>query len=461
MEEDFQLPGIDALASQYLYPTKNLESLALVFLVHDHAKWLQRQEVSELFTDERKPIFEAIDNCKEKVNFREVKNFLSEKYFEDLEIHLENFQKLLDNQELIESESYIFLIEKLKESKQRYDIAKLILSVLPQIKDSDPEKVNQFLRSSLYKVSEKPFERSNFLDEEAAKKRIESIENQKNVKRFPSGIKELDLDNNGGFSISDLVVLIGSQGSGKSLFLGQLAYYGLVSGANIVYFQSEMTLKQSDLRLDTRIADVEYNRMKVGDVRLDEKQYWLDNISNLRSKGGSLDTFYVSRRFFTISNVLNIIEVLRSEGRIVDMVLLDYILLMSVPNAHKHRIPKHEQLEIISEELNNLSNSYDRGDGEKGVFVATVTQGKPKMNKAGLGADMEEVLAYSASIAHYAKQVYVIMKQDELDEAFDRRILKCLKDRNGPSEKHYLLDQRYNHSIFHDPLIKGGKRLQK
>ena len=105
-----------------------------------------------------------------------------------------------------------------------------------------------------------------------------------------------------------------------------------------------------------------------------------------------------------------------------------------------------------------LSNDYDRGDGRRGVVVATVSQPKPEAIKAGINAEPFNCFKYSEAIGHYTNVIYMIAEADELDEHLRRKVVICVKNRNGVAKRSYSIDPYLEKSIFHDPTTQHINR---
>lgn len=95
-------------------------------------------------------------------------------------------------------------------------------------------------------------------------------ENPGAIARIPTGFKCLDSLLGGGLEVSELGLVLGTTGKGKSIMLANLTYWSAANGYPTVYFTMEMPAKQIAQRLDSRWSSYEYSKFKRYDFKPSE-----------------------------------------------------------------------------------------------------------------------------------------------------------------------------------------------
>lgn len=169
-----------------------------------------------------------------------------------------------------------------------------------------------------------------------------------------TGWKDIDRKLYGGFEKGGLNIFAGQSGSGKSLFLQNLAINWAQVGMNVVYISLELSEKLCSMRLDAMIANYATNEV-------------LKNIDDVAMRVGTFKKKFKGNMVIkqmpngcTANDIRAYIKELEIQtGRKVDAILLDYLDLcmpMSVKVSPSDMFVKDK---YVSEELRNLAMDLD------------------------------------------------------------------------------------------------------
>ena len=169
-----------------------------------------------------------------------------------------------------------------------------------------------------------------------------------------TGWKDIDRKLYGGFERGGLNIFAGQSGSGKSLFLQNLAINWAQMGKNVVYISLELSEKLCSMRIDAMIANYGTNEVlkNIDDIAMRLGSFQKRTKGNLRIKQ--------MKNGCTANDIRAYIkEVEVQTGEKVDAILLDYLDLcmpMSVRVSPSDMFVKDK---YVSEELRNLAMDLD------------------------------------------------------------------------------------------------------
>tara|TARA_B100001094_G_scaffold333443_1_gene412401 strand:- start:10126 stop:11529 length:1404 start_codon:yes stop_codon:yes gene_type:complete len=179
------------------------------------------------------------------------------------------------------------------------------------------------------------------------KKRLLALKDNNGT--MSTGWAGLDRKLYGGFNKGELNIFAGTSGSGKSLFLQNLALNWVQKGFNVLYFTFELSEELSSMRIDAMTTGIPTNEIfkKIDDVDLAVK---------LQSKtAGKFQVKYMGSGGTTNDLRTYVKEYTINKGVAPDVILVDYLDLM-MPNNKK--ISPSEMFikdKYISEELRNFA----------------------------------------------------------------------------------------------------------
>jgi len=167
---------------------------------------------------------------------------------------------------------------------------------------------------------------------------------------IPTGIGELD-DTITGLNKSDLIVLGARPGMGKTSFALNICQdVALKRGKRVAFFSLEMTRDQLAQRLISREAMIESSKLRTGGISGDE---WKRLI-------GACDVLSKADIYFDESSGITVPQMKAKIRRLgsVDLVVIDYLQLMSAPDMRRGDNRVNEismitrSLKIMAKELN-------------------------------------------------------------------------------------------------------------
>tara|TARA_Y100000590_G_scaffold300273_1_gene338553 strand:+ start:15 stop:1430 length:1416 start_codon:yes stop_codon:yes gene_type:complete len=247
--------------------------------------------------------------------------------------------------------------------------------------DNDGQKIIEDFEKSLFDLAEKgSFNSSLIKFDEAMKQTIEmasnAYKNEEGIVGVPTGLKDLD-DRLGGLHKSDLVIIAGRPSMGKTALATNIAFHAAQKiqsegkKTSIAFFSLEMSSEQ----LSTRII-AEQSRIKSNDIRrgkISEEQF--DKFIETSKNIAELPLYIDETPAISIAAVSNRARrIKRLYG--LDMVVVDYIQLMSATNFKEGRVQEISQitqgLKALAKELSvpvlalsQLSRAVEQRDDKK------------------------------------------------------------------------------------------------
>ena len=269
----------------------------------------------------------------------------------------------------------------------------------------------------------------DFDDPESHKQRI-----MKNT--IPTGWSAVDSILGGGWSKSTFNVLMGETNVGKSMWLHNIAVNAANAGSNVLM----ITLEMANYKVMKRIGSM---RLKINIDEYDEKSkdsiFMKQRINNLKSQSTVGDIFdsqpgkiFVKKyntSDCTITDIDNYIKKFEEIKRLkVDMVIVDYINIMSIEKGNEFVNMLYLKGKHLAEGLRRLADKYQ-------VAVITATQ----VDKAVWGASDIKLadIPESKAIADTADSVWGIIRNSEMKRNNVYR-LKILKLRDGQHKEEQI-----------------------
>jgi archaellum biogenesis ATPase FlaH len=157
----------------------------------------------------------------------------------------------------------------------------------------------------------------------------------------------------GGFNLGELNIFAGGSGSGKSLFMQNLALNWALQGKNVVYITLELSEELCSMRLDAMLTgmgtkDVMRN---VDDVTL--------RVKMASKKAGGLQIVQM-KNGCTVNDIKAYMKEFQIQNNIkVDALLIDYLDLMMPVSVKVNPNDQFIKDKFVSEELRNLAIEYN------------------------------------------------------------------------------------------------------
>ena len=239
----------------------------------------------------------------------------------------------------------------------------------------------------------------------------------------PTGFRDLD-QMTSGLQPSDMIIVAARPSVGKTAFTLNVARNAAVIGkAKVAFFSLEMSAEQLALRLLAAEAGVDGHRLRTGQL---QDQDW-------QRLGSGLATLSEAPIFIDDTPNCPLPEVRAKCRRIaqehgLDMVIIDYLQLMSLPAKPGQQPNRQQEISEISRSLKHLAR-------ELKVPVIALSQlsraVEQRQDKRPMLSDLRE----SGSIEQDADMVAFLYRDDYYDPESERKnIVEIIvaKHRNGP-----------------------------
>lgn len=255
----------------------------------------------------------------------------------------------LEPQEGLNEEHFDWLLEEFEAFTKRKEIERAIYKAADLLEENDFDPVEQMIKDAV-QISLTKHMGTDYFDNPRA--RLMTIKDANG--QTSTGWESLDRRLFGGFNKGELNIFAGGSGSGKSLFMQNIALNWVEAGMNGVYITLELSEELCSMRIDSMAADIAskdiFKRLDDVEIRLKNKQ---------RKTGGGLRIKYMPAQ----SNVNGIRAYLKElqikTGKKVDFLMVDYLDLLMPVSAKVSPSDLFIKDKYVSEELRNLAKELD------------------------------------------------------------------------------------------------------
>lgn len=260
------------------------------------------------------------------------------------------------------------------------------------------------------------------------------VEYEEKTKKYEFPLTALNRVTNGGMNSKSLSIVMASTGGGKSIFLCNAATHLIKKGFNVLYITCEMSVKEISKRIDANLTGCTQ-----------------DSITNLRETGGAKHLrgqmdhkqperfgwgqLYIKEypAGYASSGMIgrDIEEIQRSFDVKIDVLVVDYINLLSTSRYSTKNANTYTLVKAIAEELRGIGQTFD-------IPVLSATQSnrsalnKETMLDAGLTA-----VSDSFGLPQTADFMFNIIAPEEWKKDHFR-LFRILKNRWGDPSKEYI-----------------------
>lgn len=222
-------------------------------------------------------------------------------------------------------------------------LEKAILQSADMLDKSQYGAVEKLIKDAVQIGLPKTFGTDYFADPRSRLERLKDSNGQ-----LTTGWRTLDDKLYGGFNRGELNIFAGASGSGKSLFLQNLALNWATAGLNTVYFSLELSEGLCSMRMDAMLTDTSTREVfkKLEDVDLKVRMHG--------KKAGVLQIVQLPNGI-TANDILAWIREFQTQRKIkIDAILVDYLDLM-MPAGQKISVADlFIKDKVVSEELRNM-----------------------------------------------------------------------------------------------------------
>lgn len=268
----------------------------------------------------------------------------------------------------------------------------------------------------------------------------ESHKQETSKNKVPTGWSNLDSILNGGWDRKTLNVFMGASGTGKSLWMCNMAVNMANFGFNVLY----ITLEMSDRKVMKRMSST---RLSIPIHEFDELSkdsfYIKDKLNKFHNThtGGGIDLFdkkvgkIIVREFpissATIYDIEAIQKKVEEKKKIkIDVIVIDYLTIMKVVAANNNMYLEGKQLSEGARALAQKTNA---------VVLTPIQIDKNAFDKLELTT---KDISYSKAILETADNLFAIIRLPEKDKYY----LQALKLRDGEfkwNKSLYTLETKY------------------
>jgi replicative DNA helicase len=248
----------------------------------------------------------------------------------------------------------------------------------------------------------------------------------------------------GGFGAGDLVVLIGSAGSGKSWMLSSIGANALKVGKSVLHITLELSESYTSKRYDSRLTSIVSSNLK----------YHVDDVKEAISQAkGKLTIKFYPTKSITVHTIRGLIERATLLGRKPDLVIVDYGDLIKSDNAAAIKGGSYNESGGIYEDLRGLA-------GEFGVPFITASQSNRSAS--------EKDIITGEDVAESFKKIMIADVVISLSRKTDDKIqstgrVHVIKNRYGPDGITFPsnINANIGQIIIHSPTSIEGKQTKK
>jgi replicative DNA helicase len=238
-----------------------------------------------------------------------------------------------------------------------------------------------------------------------------------------SGFFDLDVLTQG-FQKSDLIIIAGRPGMGKTAFVLNIAR--TVAKQNklpVLFFSLEMPQKQLITRLLAIESSISTTKLKSSNINKREWSILQEYILKL----AHFPLFIDDHPNLSISNIRSKVKKIIIEHKKIGIIVIDYLQLMSSSNSRNEN--RVQELSKITRELKNIAKEFN-------VPIIALSQlsrsVEHRVNKRPVLSDLRE----SGSIEQDADLVVMLYRDDYYNDESERKNLAEIiisKHRNGPT----------------------------
>ncbi len=243
---------------------------------------------------------------------------------------------------------YDWFMAEFESFTKKQELERAILKAADMIEKGEFDPVEKLIKDAVQISLTKDMGTDYFADPRARLLKIKSNNGQ-----VTTGWPTLDKRLFGGMNRGELNIFAGGSGSGKSLFMQNIAINWITQGLNGVFLTLELSEELCAMRMDSMVANVSTREIFKDLDTLEMK------IRMAGKKSGSLRIKYMPAQ----SNVNQIRAYLKElevqTGRSADFIMVDYLDLVMPVSAKVSPNDLFVKDKYVSEELRNLAKEFN------------------------------------------------------------------------------------------------------
>ena len=364
-----------------------------------------------------------------KENLKKIKNKTQESGLNELSLDDSFFEELMDPNVAVYGD-VMSLCNIIKNKYLLRESIKLANNVITKCRTEDinAELVCNEAQDDFFKLGtntqSKSFKRADELIKPIFDEIDAAVNSKNGITGVSTGFNSLD-GYTGGLQNSDMIVLAGRPGMGKTTFALNLAYNMCKNDKTVLFFSLEMNDIQLVKRIVSSLSFVSSDKIRKGQLTDDDMSSIVNSAVELHGK----KLFISDSTLLTIADLRNKCQKLRTQEKALDIVFIDYLQLMEPGDNYKNSnkggfMSRQEQIAAISRNIKALAK-------ELNVPIVALSQlsREAEAKKEPQLSDLRE----SGAIEQDADIVLFINKpkENEEDAASDKTDIIIAKHRNG------------------------------
>ena len=248
----------------------------------------------------------------------------------------------------VQEAQHDWFLEEFEGFSRRQELERAILKAADYLEKGDYDPVEKLIKDAVQISLTKDLGIDYFEDPKA---RLSLLRD--NNGQVSTGWPTLDKKLFGGFNKGELNIFAGGSGSGKSLFMQNLAINWIIQGLNGVFLTLELSEGLCAMRIDSMLSNVSTREIfkEIDTVEM--------KIKMVGKKSGSLRIKYMPAQ----SNVNQIRAYLKElevqTGQKADFIMVDYLDLVMPVSAKVSPSDLFVKDKYVSEELRNLAKEFN------------------------------------------------------------------------------------------------------
>jgi RecA/RadA recombinase len=249
-----------------------------------------------------------------------------------------------------------WFLEEFESFTKQKELERAILKAADLLEKGDFDPVEKLIKDAVQISLTKDLGTDYFSDPVARLQKLKDSNGQ-----ISTGWNSLDKKLFGGFNRGELNIFAGGSGSGKSLFMQNIACNWVLAGLNGVYITLELSEELTSMRIDSMLTSVPAREI-FKDLETVEMKVLM-----LAKKSGKFQIKYLPAQS-TINDVRSYIKELQvRSGKRVDFVMIDYLDLLMPVSAKVSPSDLFIKDKYVSEEIRNFAKEMD-------VLLVTASQ---------------------------------------------------------------------------------------
>ena len=241
-----------------------------------------------------------------------------------------------------------WFLEEFEDFTKQKELERAILKAADLLEKGDFDPVEKLIKDAVQISLTKDLGTDYFLDPIARLTKIKDNNGQTST-----GWNTLDQKLYGGFNRGELNIFAGGSGSGKSLFMQNIACNWVLAGLNGVYITLELSEELTAMRIDSMLTNTASKDIfkSIEDIEI--------KVRMVGKKSGKFQIKYLPAQS-TINDVRSYCKELQVRtGRKLDFIMIDYLDLLMPVSAKVSPSDLFVKDKYVSEEIRNFAKEMD------------------------------------------------------------------------------------------------------